>query len=128
MHPSTLVNAFHFAYRKTSRADTRALLLLQAAAWMPMCREVLREVKDLSLDAPGFERLDPPREKVGVEQALQEADRDYVAAAAFEEFRLADPRFGPHLLAPCLSYLPTPATDDSDVHRRASAALRRLKG
>ena len=48
------------------------------------------------------------------------------AAAAFEEFGHTHPRWRPYLLAPCLSYLPTPADEQSDVCSRTRKALTRL--
>jgi hypothetical protein len=82
VHPLTILNALYYAYRKTSRDATRRLLLLQAAAWMPMARDLLQRAKGLSLDAPGFDALDAPKEPVGVTQAVQEADRDYIQSAS----------------------------------------------
>jgi hypothetical protein len=82
VHPLTILNAFYFAYRRTARGTTRRLLLLQAAAWMPMARDLLRRAKKLSMDAPGFDALDAPKESVGVDQAVRAADRDYLQSAS----------------------------------------------
>lgn len=48
------------------------------------------------------------------------------AAAVFEEFRHADARWSPCLLATCLSYLPSPGENDSDVTNEVRARLKRL--
>jgi hypothetical protein len=82
VHPLTILNAFHFASRQTRRDDTRRLLLLQAASWMPLSRDLLGRSKNLSMEGPGFDGLEMPADPVSVEDAVIEADRDPVRSAS----------------------------------------------
>ncbi len=82
VHPLTTLNAFHFAYTRTDDERTRRLLLLQAVAWMPAFRDDLKRLKDLSMEAPGFDRLAAPGDPVDLQQAVRAADGDYVDAAS----------------------------------------------
>jgi len=59
-------------------------------------------------------------------KSLEHHNHKY-SVAAFEEFRHTHPRWSPYLLATCLSYLPTPGNEDSDVYKRTRAALSRLR-
>jgi hypothetical protein len=50
LHSNTAANALHYAFRASSRKDTRLLLTLQAVAWMGLFRECI--VKGKHLVAP----------------------------------------------------------------------------
>ncbi len=40
LHANTAANALHYAFRRSTRADTRLLLTLQAMSWMPLYRNL----------------------------------------------------------------------------------------
>jgi len=50
VHANTSVNALHYAFRQTRDTRTRGLVLLQAAAFMPLFRELVRAQRDLRID------------------------------------------------------------------------------
>ncbi len=53
LHAVTTTNAVHFAYGATENEETRKLLLLQNAAFLPMFREVMRDrgqLEDATID------------------------------------------------------------------------------
>jgi hypothetical protein len=53
LHSVTTTNALHYAYQASGNPETRKLLLLQSAAFLPMFREAMRgrgEVREAALD------------------------------------------------------------------------------
>lgn len=50
LHAVTTTNALHYAFQTSGRDDTRRLLLLQAAAFLPLFRGRAGGVKDLPID------------------------------------------------------------------------------
>ena len=82
VHPLTIVNAARFAWERTASDETRGLLLLQTAAWMPMARDLLQQVKELSMQGPGIDELAVPDGSVAVDDAMRAADVDAVRSAS----------------------------------------------
>ena len=57
VHPVTVINAFHYGWRQTKREETRRLLILQAAGWMPLMRQALARIVDHQMAGNGLEHL-----------------------------------------------------------------------
>jgi hypothetical protein len=84
LHCVTTVNALHFAYQTSENDETRQLMLLQAAAFLPMFRGPLesrgRVVNDVFID-----RLQPlaleNNGPAGIEEIYADVSRDRVRAA-----------------------------------------------
>ena len=162
VHAMTTLNAFHFASTITRVKATRALLLRQAVAWMPMFRDELKR-RVGAADGPEIDSLAPetvsPQDDLFTEPSperrtrmilgatssagdaaafveraralvLRKGDEAHYykySAAAFEEHRVTDSRWAPHVLAATLVYLPTERDRDASVYRRARTALKRLE-
>ncbi len=83
LHTVTTVNALHFAYQTSASDETRRMLLLQAAAFLPMFREAMRQrgqVGDTRIDTlePGrLDRMGPQ----AVEEIFADLGRDRLVAA-----------------------------------------------
>ncbi|QDV38225.1 hypothetical protein [Tautonia plasticadhaerens] len=83
LHAATSTNALHFAYQASHDDETRRLLMLQNAAFLPMFHEEMTrrgEVRDLRIDI-----LEPESTAEGgagaIEEIFAEAGRDRTAAA-----------------------------------------------
>ncbi len=84
LHCVTSVNALHYAYQTSANDETRQLMLLQAAAFLPMFRGALdargRVVNDITID-----RLEPlaleENGPAGIEEIYTDVSRDRVRAA-----------------------------------------------
>ena len=57
VHPVTVINALHYGWRQTKREETRRLLILQAAGWMPLMRQALARIVDHQMAGNGLEHL-----------------------------------------------------------------------
>jgi hypothetical protein len=83
VHCVTSVNALHFAYQHSANDETRRLMLLQAAAFLPMFRQFMitrGQVGNVRLDT--LERLEPTARGAGaVEEVFAEVSRDRLTAA-----------------------------------------------
>jgi hypothetical protein len=84
VHCVTSANALYFAYQNSANDETRRLMLLQAAAFMPMFRQAMggrgRLRDDIRLDT--LERLEPTARGAGaVEEVFAEVSRDRMSAA-----------------------------------------------
>ncbi len=82
LHTLTTTNALFFAYRATSNDETRRLLMLQNAAFLPMFRGAMQSrgrIKDLSIDSlePAALSDDAP----ATEQIFADLSRDPLLAA-----------------------------------------------
>jgi hypothetical protein len=83
LHCVTTINALHYAYQASGDDQTRRYVLLQAAAFLPMFRQLMASrgpLRDLRLDtleteAPTTSGLD------AVEEIFQEVSRDRLRAA-----------------------------------------------
>ncbi len=81
LHASTTANALHYSFQHTANDETRRYLLLQAASFMTMFREVS------GAGGPGIliEELEPLRlssePDAGLAEVFQEISRDKAAAA-----------------------------------------------
>lgn len=63
LHTLTTLNALHYAYETTADGETRKLLLLQGAAFLPLFREAMKgrgKVGDAKIDTLGAEVPDDP--------------------------------------------------------------------
>jgi len=81
LHAVTCANALYFAYRKASDDDTRRLLLLQGAAFLPLFRGDPSELRSVSL-----EDLDASPEasgdfEGGLDEVFAQVGRDPASAA-----------------------------------------------
>jgi hypothetical protein len=83
IHCVTSTNALHYAYQTTSSDETRRLLMLQAAAFLPMFRQAMQgrgKLADVQIDK--LEKAEvkaDPRE--AVEQIFNNVDKDRLLAA-----------------------------------------------
>lgn len=98
LHAVTTTNALHYAYQASGNAETRKLLLLQNAAFLPMFREAMRgrgQVGEAAVDAlePGDAKAE---EADAADAVLATVSRDRQAAvrrtlAYFAADRPAEP-------------------------------------
>jgi hypothetical protein len=82
---------------------------------------VLRMAQDPAAAAKYADRC-----RVLVARKAPEHHHHKYAAALFEELGRTDPAWSPYLLATCLSYVPGPGDDDSEVFRETRLALKDL--
>lgn len=165
LHTVTTMNALHFGYQVSADDETRRLLMLQGAAFLPMFRAAMQrrgQVGDVRIDT--FEPADRPerpaaavadvfadisRDKPRAARkalALLQADRsaatplmatarrlifakgsdshDYkFSSAALEDFVNVTPAWRDRYLAASVYWLRGSGTPDTDLFRRARAAL-----
>src|SRR5262249_42054652 len=86
LHCVTTVNALHYAYQATANDETRRLMMLQAAAFLPMFREAMvrRSGKLADLRADKLEKGDLPKEanqENAVKEIFRQVSRDRLSAA-----------------------------------------------
>ena len=74
VHPVTATNAFSIASRATQHDETRRLILLQAASWLPLYRDFLR--RRVQGDQPRLDELKPIEEAIPLNDAFQELAQD----------------------------------------------------
>ena len=83
LHAATTTNALHFAYRVSGDDETRRLLLLQNAAFLPLFRDAMSgrgKVRDARIDR--LEPLSPSEGGPGaIEEIFAEVGRDRESAA-----------------------------------------------
>lgn len=79
IHCVTSANALRYAYQTSGSDETRLLMLLQGAAFMPLFREGMRSLKDTRLDR--IERAQVPADASGVEEIFASVSRDRAEAA-----------------------------------------------
>ncbi|MGF1581087.1 MAG: hypothetical protein ACFCD0_17110 [Gemmataceae bacterium] len=84
IHCVTTVNALHYAYQTSTNDDTRKLMLMQAAAFLPMFRAAMERRQRLRNDFL-IDQLEPvditARGNERIEEILQDVSRDRVQAA-----------------------------------------------
>src|SRR5262249_62384556 len=86
LHCVTTVNALHYAYQATGNDETRRLMLLQAAAFLPMFREAMirrgGKLADLRVDRleKGEGAKDTTKEEA-IKVVFREGSRERLAAA-----------------------------------------------
>ena len=79
LHTLTTLNALHYAYETSSAGETRKMLLLQAAAFLPLFREAMKsrgKVADARID-----QLKPDEGDGHVEEVFSTLSRDKMTAA-----------------------------------------------
>jgi hypothetical protein len=84
LHCVTSVNALHFAYQTSENDETRQLMLLQAAAFLPMFRGFMvsrGQLRDLRLDRLEPLPLQNNGQQGGIEEIFTDVSRDRQAAA-----------------------------------------------
>jgi len=85
LHCVTTANALYYAYQASANDETRRLMLLQAAAFLPLFREAMTgrgKLADLSLDK--VEKADVPKDiskSDAVKEVFRDVGRDRLAAA-----------------------------------------------
>jgi hypothetical protein len=129
VHAVTVVHAFHHAFRATREDGTRALLVLQAAAWLAALRDDLAALVGLG-EGPRLETWEGATPDAdGLRRALlrtgQEHHQHKYAAALAEDMAATHPRWARRLAATAGEYLADPAAPETEVYRRSRAALRR---
>ena len=126
LHCVTTVNALHFAFQTTGNDETRRLMMLQAAAFLPMFRQAMaargRVRDDVRLDA--LEPIAPTGQGSGaVEEILAEISRDkMVAARKTLSLVQSTPAAAPTLLAATRRLIFAKGNDAHD-YKFSSAAL-----
>jgi hypothetical protein len=80
VHPMTTINAFHHAFSASRVEQTRRLILLQAASWLPQFRDELRRRVRLA-DGPSIDTLQPLA-GTPADDPFSEASRDRRIAGA----------------------------------------------
>jgi hypothetical protein len=167
IHCVTSVNALHFTYQSSSNDETRRMLMLQAAAFLPMFRQAMtgrgRLRDDVRIDT--LERMDVQAHGPGaVEEIFADVSRDRMHAArktlavlsgqrdssarqliaagrllvfnkgrdshdykfssaALEDYYHVTPAWRDRYLATSMFNLPGAGAADTDLMRRARAAL-----
>ncbi len=128
IHCVTTVNALYYAYQTSTNDDTRKLMLMQAAAFLPMFRSLMerrqRRVRnDVTIDA-----LEPAditaRGNERIEEILQDVSRDRVQAAR-KTLTLLNQQAAPNarsLMAGARRLIFTKGTNSHD-YKFSSAAL-----
>jgi hypothetical protein len=83
LHTLTTMNALHFAYQNSGNDETRRMMMLQAAAFLPMFREFMAgrgKLPDLRVDK--LEKADASSGGTGaVEEIFADVSKDKTAAA-----------------------------------------------
>ncbi len=126
LHCVTTVNALHFAYQTSESDETRQLVTLQAAAFLPMFRSAMlgrgRVRDDLRLDR--LERADlRARGPQAVEEILADISRDRLSAARKTlAFTHDNPAAAHALMAGARRLIFTKGRDSHD-YKFSSAAL-----
>jgi hypothetical protein len=79
LHCCTSVNALHYAYQTTDNDETRRMMMLQAAAFLPMFRQAMTgrgKLADLRLD--GLQKAEGAG---GIEEIFHDVSKDRMQAA-----------------------------------------------
>ncbi len=78
VHPVTEVNAFGHASRATSNDSTKRLLILQAAAWLPLWKPVLTDRFEPLANRPGIDALggDRPVQGHRIDETFEQRSPD----------------------------------------------------
>jgi hypothetical protein len=82
LHAVTTSNALHFAYQTSANDETRRLMMLQNAAFLPMFRAAMGgrgDVKDLTVDDLSVAKGEPAQ--ASTDEIFQELGRDPMSAA-----------------------------------------------
>jgi len=84
LHTVTTTNALHFAFQTSADDQTRRLLMLQNAAFLPMFRQAMESrgnLADLTIARLQEPSQDGPPEQPNLEQIFAEVGRNDLAAA-----------------------------------------------
>ncbi|HZY89338.1 MAG TPA: hypothetical protein VFE78_31235 [Gemmataceae bacterium] len=122
LHCCTTVNALHYAYQTAGRDETRRLMMLQAAAFLPMFRQAMTgrgKLADLRLD--DLQKAEGAAG--GIEQIFHDVSKDRMKAAR-ETLRLleSNPRAVQPLMATARRLVFSKGRDSHD-YKFSSAAL-----
>jgi hypothetical protein len=121
LHCCTTVNALHYAYQTTDNDETRRLMMLQAAAFLPMFREAMTgrgKLADRKLDA-----LPKAEKPADIEEIFHDVSRDRMEAARKTLQLLdADPRSVQPLMTAARRLVFSKGNDSHD-YKFSSAAL-----
>jgi hypothetical protein len=82
LHAVTTTNALYFAYQTSGDDETRRLMMLQNAAFLPMFRAAMQErgnVKNLTVDDLATKESD--QEEIAVDEVLAELGKEPMSAA-----------------------------------------------
>ncbi len=83
LHANTATNALHYAFRASTQAENRLLLLLQGVAWVNLFRDLLKSRHELeeSRDITGLVGVDlPDQPQAAIEDILATRTADPLAA------------------------------------------------
>jgi hypothetical protein len=121
LHCCTTVNALHYAYQTTDNDETRRLMMLQAAAFLPMFRQAMTgrgRLADLKLDA-----LPKAEGGGGIEEIFHDVSRDRMEAARKTlQLLEANPRAVQPLMTAARRLIFSKGNDSHD-YKFSSAAL-----
>lgn len=127
VHPMTILNAFGYASRTSRREETRRLLFLQAAAWLALARDVLKDLKGLSTSGPGIERLEAASEPCTVQQAIEAASRSDGRSASMVLRVAREPELASQFISQCRS-LTLRKAPEHHHHKYAAAVFEDFPG
>jgi hypothetical protein len=80
LHCVTTANALYYAYQTTQDETTRAMMLLQAVAFLPLFREAMKRRGNVRDDLR-LDRLEPLEAKGGVEEVFADVSKNREVAA-----------------------------------------------
>jgi hypothetical protein len=123
LHTVTTTNALRFGYETTASDETRRYLLLQAASFLPMFRQAMRQRGQLP-DTPHIDTLQAAEAQPQVEEIFVELGRGDRLGAARKALALvqADPQQAQPLMAAARRLIFARGTDSHD-YKFSSAAL-----
>ncbi len=121
LHCVTTVNALHFAYQASASDETRKLMMLQAAAFLPLFKKAMigrGTLGELRIDAVEKGRV----EKEGVKEVFREVSRDKLSAAKKALALLSEGGTAEALMKEARRLIFVKGTDSHD-YKFSSAAL-----
>jgi hypothetical protein len=121
LHSLTTLNALHYAYEAAANDDTRRLLLLQGASFLPLFREAMKgrgPIGEAKIDA-----FEPDETTPGVEAVFDTLSKDKPAAARMAlGYLKATPHGGEDLIAAGRRLIFLKGTDSHD-YKFSSAVM-----
>src|SRR5262249_33602164 len=127
IHCITSMNALHFAYNTSGNDETRRLLLLQAAAFLPLFRKAMQGRKEKMRDDVQIDTLEKTEVKgtgpEAVEEIFATVSKDRMAAARKTLAALESKTVQPETLLTVARRLVFNKGSDSHDYKFCSAAL-----
>lgn len=123
LHAVTTTNALHYAFRTCAKPETRKLLLLQNAAFLPLFREAMKgrgKVDDLRIDT--LEAMQVPAEEPLVESIFRDVGGQRLSAARKVLLAAEDPAQAEQVMHRARQLVFLKGSDSHD-YKFSSAAL-----